>query len=275
VSEDVKRALEAARTLEKHGSPDAAVQAYLDAGAPQEAARVLTTHKRFTDAAMLMLKLTGLEMPIELKLVNKLPPDAKKLANISASCFARAGDVKSAVELWVGLGERARAADLLERSGDPVGAAKLRGSTGKGAGGMGIAPASNAVGGAAVNLQAAQRLEEKGSHESAMQAYVQLKQYAHAARMARKLGRVGEAAGLYAEAGQPFDAGMAYLEAGDTGKAMDNLTRVPRNDPRYRQACMEVIKLSIQLNVASFQSEHLLTQFVASGPEDGRELESF
>jgi len=36
--------------------------------------------------------------------------------------------------------------------------------------------------------------------------------------VAKALGRTADAAQLYADAGVPFDAAQAYLEAGDTGR---------------------------------------------------------
>ncbi|MGQ0507389.1 MAG: protein kinase domain-containing protein [Myxococcaceae bacterium] len=264
-------AFEAARALEKRGNVDAAVAAYLSAAAPQEAARLLSTARRFLEAGQLLINALGVA-PAE---VRKLPPEKKKLALMAAVCLGRAGETLTAVELMVALDERARAADLLQKSGDPVGAARLLAApSSKLASALGD-PAQRSVGGAAISLQSVQALEGRGKLEPALQGYVQLRQYGHAARMARQLGRVAEAANLHAEAGQPYEAAQAYLEVGDTGKCLDNLVRVQKTDSRYRAACLQTVKLSVSLNTLGFQAEHMLSQFIASGPQDARELEAF
>src|SRR5439155_1208418 len=88
-------------------------------------------------------------------------------------------------------------------------------------------PKQVAVGGAPTNVLAAQKLESGGKLELAFDAYVQLRRYADAARVAKRMGRSADAAQLYADAGLPLEAAESYLDAGDTGKALDNLVRVP------------------------------------------------
>jgi serine/threonine-protein kinase len=106
--------------------------------------------------------------------------------------------------------------------------------------------------------------------------YVKLKKFGDAARILQSMGRVSDAANMYAEAGMPYDAAMCYLEIGDTGKSLDNLIRVPRsNKQRYRKAAAHAVSLACELNVLSFRLEHFLTEFIASGPVDTREFDTF
>src|SRR5204863_256259 len=83
------------------------------------------------------------------------------------------------------LGERQRAIETLQRAGDQVGAARL--SAGERLDGgpslLGIGKQA-AVSGAATSLLAAQKLESAGKLDAAFNAYVQLRKYADAARLA-------------------------------------------------------------------------------------------
>src|SRR5207248_1615919 len=67
-----------------------------------------------------------------------------------------------------------------------------------------LAPAkAPAVGGQAVSILSAQKLEEQGKLEAALETYVQLKRFADAGRLAKALGRTANAAEFYADAGVP------------------------------------------------------------------------
>src|SRR5437763_3940368 len=139
-----------------------------------------------------------------------------------------------------------------------------------------LAPSTGTrVGGHAVSLVSAQKLEQQGKHEAALQSYVQLKRFADAARMAKALGRKADAAQLYADAGAPFEAAQAYLELGDTGKALENLCRVPAEDAQYRVAAAIAVRLATNLNVLDFRFEHFVGPYVRTGPRDAAELQVF
>jgi serine/threonine-protein kinase len=134
---------------------------------------------------------------------------------------------------------------------------------------------ATAVGGQAVSVISAQKLEEQGKRQQALEAYLQLKRFGDGARLAVALGQKALAAQLYADAGMPFESAHSYLELGDTGKAIDNLTRLPRDDPRYRTAAMQAVRLATNLNVLDFRIEHFLNAFVKNGPQDGDEVVVF
>ena len=269
----MKPVLERARALEKAGKLAAAVLAYRDAGAVDDAARVLGALRKPADAAQLLMASVGVQ-PAQ---VGQLEPALKKRALMAAIFFGRAGNNESAVQLFLALGERSRAVDLLQRAGDQVGAAKLASGKGAPTTAVSLVPSTRptAVGGKASSIEQALRLEQAGKLELAMETYVQLRKFSEAARLATALGRTADAAQLHADAGQPFQAAQRYLEAGDTGKALDNLIRVPRDDANYRAAAIEAVRLSSALNVLSFQMEHFLGSFLKPGPQGPAERETF
>lgn len=267
------KAVERARTLEKAGQGDAAAKLFQQAGALEEAARVLGALRRPRDAAALLLETLGVE-PAQ---AGRLDAAGKKRALMAAIFLGRAGDNAAAVQLFMALGEQQRAVELLQKSGDSVGAAKLAGmKPGQFESGPMLAPArGTAVGGQAVSMVSAQKLEAQGKLELALQSYVGLKRFADAARVAKTMGRKADAAQLYADAGAPFEASQAYLELGDTGKALDNLCRVPAEDAQYRVAAAIAVRLATNLNVLDFRFEHFIGAYVRSGPRDPAELQVF
>ncbi len=269
------KALEEARSLESQGQLKSAATLYLRAGAVHEAARLLSGAGKHADAGNLILN----QSKIDIKKIEGLNSSGKKLAYLAATYLVKGGQAQKAVDIFVGLGDRRKAAQVLEQQGDLLGAQRLR--EGHTAVKQPAHPAANrmqayAVGGIAVSKQQAQQMEQDGKHDLAIQAYVQLKQYGEAARILKTIGRTGEAANLFAEGGMPYEAAMCYLELGDTGKGLDNLIRVPRGErKKYRFAAVQSIRVASELNVLSFQLEHFLTEFVSSGPTEQREFEAF
>ncbi len=266
-----EKTLVRARSLEKAGKSEDAVKLFREAGAVDDAARVLGALRRPRDAAQVLLESLGVQ-PAH---VGQLDSPGKKRALMAAILLAKAGDNELAVQLFMALGEQLRAVELLQRAGDHVGAARL--SSAK-PGQFDTGPMlsrATAVGGQAVSVLAAQKLEKEGKAQLALEAYVQLKRFADAARIAKALRQPGEAAQLYADAGMPFEAAHCYLELGDTGKALDNLTRVQRDDARYRTAAAQAVRLATNLNALDFRLENFLGAFVKSGPQGDDELQVF
>ena len=268
MDEERRRALEGAKVLERHGRLDAAVELLSQAGVYEEAARILSSQRRFSDAAVLLMKGVG----VSIEQVPKLGAEGKKLALMAAVCFARAGQSSEAVNLFVALKEYQRAAQILEKAGDAVGAARVLASA-RERHAPGHLP--QGVGGAAVTADAARKLEAQGKPELAIQMYVQLKRYGEAARVAMEIERFGDAGSFYAEAGMVYDAGAAYVAAGDSGKALENFVRVPVEDKRYRAAANEVARLAAQLSHLDVRMDNFLARFIAEGPKEAKELESF
>ncbi len=267
------KVLERARALEKSGQGDAAAKLFREAGAVEEAARVLGTLRRPRDAGQLLLESLG----VPIGQVGRLEPGGKKRALMAAIFLGRAGENDLAVQLFMALGEQQRAVEILQRAGDSVGAARLASmKPGDFESGPLLAPArSTAVGGHAVSILGAQKLEQQGKLEAAFDTYVQLKRFGDAARVAKALGRAADAAQLFADAGQPFEAAEAYLEVGDTGKALENLCRVPADDPRYRTSVAMAVRLAVNLNVLDFRFENFVAAYVRGGPRDGDEVKVF
>ena len=268
-----EKALDRARGLEKAGQGDAAARLFREVGAVEEAARVLGTLRRPRDAGQLLLESLGVP-PGQ---VGRLDPAGKKRALMAAIFFGRAGENQTAVQMFMALGEQQRAVELLQKAGDSVGAAKLASmKPGQFETGPLLAPSkATAVGGQAVSMISAQKLEQQGKHEAALQAYVGLKRFADAARVAKALGRKGDAAQLFADAGAPFEAAQAYLDLGDTGKALENLCRVPADDAQYRVAAAIAVRLATNLNVLDFRFENFIGAYVRAGPRDAAELQVF
>ncbi|MBS2021980.1 MAG: hypothetical protein JST92_06190, partial [Deltaproteobacteria bacterium] len=266
------RALERGRELEKAGRLTEAVAAFREAGAVEDAARVLAANKRVPDAVQLLMSSLGNVRPSQ---VGQLDAQGKKRALMAAILLVRNGEIPQAVELFLALGERARAVEALQRSGDTVGASRiLSGQTLSGTSLLQQQKAS-AVGGQAETPEAARKLEAQGKMDAALDMWVRLRKFAEGARVARALGRLGDAAQMYAEAGQPVDAAWCYRQLGDTGKALENLVRVPRSDPRYRASAMEAVSLASELKVLNLALEQFVGEFVRTGPLSDHELPAF
>ena len=267
-----QKALQGAKLLEKHQRFDAAIQLLDNAGLHDEVARILSGQRRFSEAAQVLVKSLGVT-PAE---AASLSADKRRSALNAAIMFSRAGQNAEAVDWFVALREHPRAAEILEKAGDSVGAARILAAGGKRLG-LSSDPRANAQGvsGSAVTYDSAQRLEGAGKLDIAVGLYVQLKRYADAGRVARALGKLGDAGSFYAEAGSVYEAGLCYVEAGDSGKAIENLIRVSRTDTHYRLAAKEVVRLAAQLSHVSLKMDHFMKEFIAPGPQSLEEFESF
>ena len=111
-------------------------------------------------------------------------------------------------------------------------------------------------------MLAAARLEQSGALEMAIDAYVKLRATADAGRVARKLGRHAEAAAFYAQSGRALEAAVCFLDTGESTKGLEQLLRVPRDHPRYREACVKAIELSQQLSALDFNLDRFVARFV-------------
>ncbi len=270
-----------AQTLEQHGRTDAAVEAYVAAGAVEDAARLLFSKKRFREAGELLVRSLGFE-PGQ---ASQLSPSGRRLAMQAAICFARAGDPAPAVEWFLALGERQRAAEVLRRAGDPLGAARVLQESKPPARPVSSAvspvippPASAGMSPAPVagetSVAAAQALERAGRHTLAIEAYLLVRQPADAARVALLAGRPAQAGEMFESAGLPFEAGQAFSRAGEWTKAIDAFMRVPVDSPRYREAAVLAIRFASQTNTLDFPLEHFLTRFVQELPAVDAEIEA-
>jgi serine/threonine-protein kinase len=281
-TQDTQKLIETAKQMEARGQIEPALEAYKRAGAVEEAARVLLNTKREDEAGGLLLqslRLMVVQGKVDPRAVDALPPEGKRRLLKAAICFSRGKNAELAIDIMVLLGEVPRAVEFLTKSGDPVRAQQLQADFRKKGSGAQFAPqaapatASRALG--VMNLEAAKRLESEGKFQLAMEAYIQLRQLGSAARMARMLKQPEQAAKLFSDGAMPYESALCYLELGDTGKALDQFCRVPRDDARYREAAMQAIKMASSLNALDFVLENFLTSFVRQPPTSNREAEAF
>jgi serine/threonine-protein kinase len=269
-----RRIYEWAQGQEKAGQHDAAAQAYARAGAAEDSARLYLVIGKPLDAGRVLLASIGYDRAKR----TTLDAAQRKIALKAAICFGKGGDILQAVELYQLIGEKQRAVELLRSVNDHTNAARVEGDLsgrvellGYGKGGDRVKTSEQA----SVNLQAAQALERAGKREAAFDAYVALKQYEAAARMASALGRTAEAASYYLQAGKHYEAGVCFRHVGDQAQALKALVQVSRDHPHYREACVQAIAAAVTLDGVDFHLDHLVAPFVASGPMDDRETEVF
>lgn len=273
-----KRAISRAKELERSGLVDGAAKLYEEAGEIDHAAKVLVGARRYAQAGSLLVANLGMPRGSTLseRAVERLDASMKRRALHAAICFSRAGERELAKQMFLALGEVHRAVEMLQQAGDHVGAAKLQADYRRR--GQFLDSASEqqtAESLADITLEGAQNLEATGKYERAMEAYVRLRHPAHAARMARMAGLPKRAAELFTDAGMPYEGALCWLEVGDTGRALETVTRVPRNDPRYSEACIQAITLATQLGVLDFSLENFLMRFLEGTPTSERQAAAF
>jgi serine/threonine-protein kinase len=270
-------AIAAAQALEKKGEVRPAAAEYLRAGATAEAVRVLTTARLFNDAAKVLLDANGIDPQNALG----LDAEQRKHALTAAILLGRGGDTERAVKLYVSIGEVERAADLMRRSGDAVGASQLKAqSTATGSSGarrfisetgVGTAPGARAQ----ASIEAARRAEAEGRHSSALDLYLAAGSHADAGRVLKHLGRFAEAARLFMQADQPYEAARTYFEGKAPADAFDVLAKTSREDRRYRPMCVQAIATASETGLMTFSLEHFLGPFLSSGPSGPDEAAAF
>ena len=280
--EERRQLLDNARQLEARERPDLAVQAYAKAGAVDETARLLMALRRYEDASRILLESAGIRVAgstFDQRAVDALTPEARQRAMKAAICYARVNNLDAAVNLFLALGEVTRAVDLLQKSGDSARAARVMADFKKRTATPSFAAAGSqpvaTKGTTNVTIDVAKKLEAEGKFQLAMETYLQLKQLGSAARMARMSDRTLQAADLFSDGGMPFEAALCFLEGGDTGKALDQFIRVPRDDPRYRESAIHAINLAVETNYLDFNLENFLGFFLRDTPRSEREAEAF
>lgn len=266
--ENKARAL--AQDLQARGDVDGAVKAFLEAGAPLEAAAALAHKARYGEAGRVLVS----RLPKPPEQAGLLGGEERKIARMAASYLARAADVDAAVTLFIALGENAHAIELLERSGRVAEAQELREGGGVRRGEAG-ATRSATPAGAQGGRERALALERAGKLELAAQIYVQQKLHGDAGRVLAALGQLAQAAEMFEKGTMAYEAAACYLRAGDTERGLSQLLRVPKSDPRYRKAAMHAIHLAGAAGRLSFQVEHFLGGFILPGPESADERQSF
>jgi tetratricopeptide (TPR) repeat protein len=269
VEEAKKQLLAEAHGCEKRGDNKGAGDAFARAGAHEDAARAYLAGGHFAEAGQTLVRIADYDI------AHAKPAESDQKGPLlkAAICFSRAGDVGRAVQLFLAIGDRGRAVELLQSVGDMVTAARVEADW---SGHIDLSkytsPNARDLDG---ELQAARRLESTGKREAAMEAYACLKLWADAARLARVLGKPDRAAGYYTDASMPFEAAECYLICRDVDQALTNLYQVEPTHPRYRDACFEAIRTCADHSILTFDLEHLVEQFQATGPISEKEVEAF
>src|SRR5262249_28473699 len=96
---------------------------------------------------------------------------------------------------------------------------------------------------------------------------------AQAAMTARANGDPKTAATLFSSAGFSYEAAVCFYEAGDRATALATFLKVPATPPRYRRACLHVVRLAHEENSVTFELDHFMAPFVESGPQSSEELD--
>jgi eukaryotic-like serine/threonine-protein kinase len=91
-------------------------------------------------------------------------------------------------------------------------------------------------------------------------------------RLAR--GDTRGAAEAFERAGLYLDAARTYRSAGLPLAALASVTRVPADDPRYREACLAAVALATEEDRITLAFENFLALFLRNAPQDRAEEET-
>ncbi len=259
---------ERARAAEAQGDIDTAAKLFLAAQDVDEAARVYMAANRFDQAGRLLFRVAG----VPLERLSNATLEQKKVAVRAAICLAKGGETHNAVAIFLATGETRRAIETLEKAGDAVAAAKLRGQV---EGGTDTRNAASTGAASVAKYGAGVKAEQDGDLTGALSAYVASKSYGDAARVARKLNRPTEAAQFFEDAGMYYEAAVCWSDAQDQRRCLGSLVRVPRDHAKYRGCALKAIELSALFGEIGFEVDQFVARFVASGPTSAQEIEAF
>lgn len=122
------------------------------------------------------------------------------------------------------------------------------------------------------DVTAARQKEAAGDLVGALDLYGRTRQFSDAARLAWSMGRPGEAAEFCMQGGMPFEAASCLFAAARPDEAVAQLTRVPLEHPRYREACVVAVEHSASMGKADLRLEALLARWLKDAPQSDREL---
>lgn len=115
---DTERELARALLLERRGQLEAAAQTYQNAGALEDAARLLDALDRHDEAGALLWN----SLHTDLASLERLPPDKKKIALKAAVSYGQGSQTRLALLVMLALGERRLASELQHRMESGAGA---------------------------------------------------------------------------------------------------------------------------------------------------------
>ncbi|MCB9778117.1 MAG: serine/threonine protein kinase [Alphaproteobacteria bacterium] len=247
----------------------------------EEAARLLAAHGQPALAGWLLASLVD----AELRRPGALELAARRLAVLAASLLARGGEPLSAAEIALASGDREGGVRLLQAAGQTAAARQVgagerpRYCLGESLPGLIQQPralVASEPGGVRGGLRKALRWLESHDHAERVPFLAATAGLPRdAARVARETGRPELAGECWAQAGAYLEAGRAFLEAGQTERALAQLVLVPHEHPRHRVACVLAIRLARRLGTLPFELDHLIGPMLRAPPRDATEVEAF
>jgi len=118
------------------------------------------------------------------------------------------------------------------------------------------------------------RLESQGKLDEALKAFAGHKDWDGAVRVAMALNRHLEAAQFCLEAQRYWDAAVCFQRGGALKECLAALLKVQASHPRYRQACVQVVRVASMLKMPLDQLSMWLMPFIGHAPAAPVEAEA-
>ncbi len=267
----------AGRVSEAAGKHERALEYYRKARSPADMGRLLellgmyeTAGQAFADAEDFASAARVFEL--ELARLNRRNTDTssrRKAARWAAHFHAKAGDPDRACKLLSDSGEPERAARVLASAGHHAKAAKLYLDLGMRQQAVDIlvraekpAEAAKLCEDAGEFLLAARLYFNAGNMERSAHCYVSAHEWREAAQVAVLVPDWGLAGQMFSRAGEPLESGRAFLRAERPDEAIKSLAQIRFDDPRYQQAVAVVVQALELKGDMSFAAERFLNEFV-------------
>jgi tetratricopeptide (TPR) repeat protein len=121
------------------------------------------------------------------------------------------------------------------------------------------------------SLSPADALEQ----EKALSQAIKAGELERAAHIARSLGNPRYAARLFSEAKLPYQAAVCLYEAGDPSEALQSFFKVAADDPRYRRACTQALRIASELGALTSTLDRFVEPFLLVPPASEVEAQAF
>ncbi len=264
---DIGASRKNAASLLRSGRVEEAAELLRRAGLLLEAADVLAEQGNYGAAADMLIGDEGLDAL------------DRRLLSRCVAYLERAGRFQEAARACVTLGDPARAAALMDRaatiSSVPPVSSRVSGVHGERISSARVAP----MGAERPSSAGFGRHSSPGNRAtlapSSMAPAPNSLPPDALARQLEAAGRTEEAGQLYLEAGALGSAVRAFLAGGHKARALRALTRVPRDNPRYRQTCVLAIELASDIDEVDFDFDQYVGRFLERAPSDDAECVAF